>query len=110
MLIAILHHVPDLDEARDILRRLMGGLPSGSHVAVAHALRSPAMDDGVRLFNRSGGKPPLIARHADEIATLFDGLELVEPGLVTTTRWLPGVLGAPTGDDVDQLAGVARKP
>jgi len=109
MLIAILHHVPDLDQARDVLRRLLAGLPSGSYVAVAHALRSPAMDDGVRLFNRSGGKPPLIARDADEIATFFDDLELLEPGLVTTTRWLPGVLGAPGGDDVDQLAAVARK-
>ena len=110
MLIAILHHVPDLERARGIVRRLLDAVPSGSYLAVAHALSSPVMDDGAQQWNDSGGRPPLVPRTREQIATFFDGLDLLEPGLVTTTRWRPGAL-APAGEnDVDQLAALARKP
>ena len=109
MLIAILHHIPELEQAQDIVRRLLAPLPSGSHLAIAHALRSPVMDDGAEQWNSSGGRPPLIPRTRDEIATFFDGLDLLPPGLAVTTHWRPGHL-AEDEDDVDQVAGIGRKP
>jgi len=43
-----------------------------------------------------------------ELARFFDGLDLVEPGLVSCTRWRPG----PDDPDLDvpQFCGVGRKP
>ncbi|MGI8312075.1 SAM-dependent methyltransferase [Saccharopolyspora hattusasensis] len=39
----------------------------------------------------------------------FDGLELLEPGVVSVTRWCPDPSG-PLRDEVDALCGQARKP
>jgi hypothetical protein len=109
MLIAILHHISDTAEAREIVRRLIDAVPSGSHLTIAHAVHSETMDEGARQWNQVG-KPPLVPRDPEEIARFFDGLELLEPGLVTTTRWRPGDVNLGVTDDVDQCAGIGRKP
>jgi hypothetical protein len=109
MLIAILHHLPDTAQAQAIVRRLVEAVPPGSHLAIAHALHSPAMDEGAARWNEVG-TPPLVPRHREEIAAFFDGLELLEPGLVTTTRWRPDHVDLGVIQDIDQVAGVGRKP
>nr|WP_308208171.1 SAM-dependent methyltransferase [Actinomadura madurae] len=52
-------------------------------------------------------------RSPEEILRYFDGLDLVEPGLVSCAHWRPDPMdvttwGAP--DEVDEFAGIARKP
>jgi hypothetical protein len=109
MLIAILHHIGDTREAQDIVGRLMDAVPSGSHLAIAHAVHSETMDEGARQWNLVG-KPTLNPRSPEEIASFFDGLDLLEPGVVTTTRWRPGEVDLGVTHEVDQYAGVGRKP
>jgi hypothetical protein len=109
MLIAILHHISDTRRAQEIVRRLIDAVPSGSYLAIAHAVHSEAMDEGARRWNKVG-KPPLVPRSPEEIAAFFDGLELVEPGLVTTTRWRPDGFDLGVVHEVDQCAAVGRKP
>ncbi|GLY88140.1 SAM-dependent methyltransferase [Actinoallomurus iriomotensis] len=109
MLIAILHHIGDTDEARKIVRRLVDAVPSGSHVAIAHAVHSETMDEGARQWNKVG-RPPLIPRSPEEIESLLDGLDVLEPGVVTTTHWRPGEVTLGVTHDVDQYAAVGRKP
>jgi O-methyltransferase involved in polyketide biosynthesis len=107
MLIAILHHIGDTGEARSIVDRLMTDLPSGSHVAIAHAVHSEAMDEAVAQWNKVG-KPTLHPRTPAEIAGFLDGLEILEPGVVTTTQWRPSEEDVTLA--VDQYAAVGRKP
>jgi S-adenosyl methyltransferase len=109
MLIAILHHIGDTHEAQAIVGRLMDAVPSGSHLAIAHAVHSEAMDEGARQWNKVG-KPPLVPRSPEEIAHFYDGLELLEPGLVTTTRWRPDDFTLGVSREVDQYAAIGRKP
>ncbi|MDN3353631.1 SAM-dependent methyltransferase [Actinomadura sp. DC4] len=109
MLIAILHHVEDTGEAQETVRRLMDALPSGSHLAVAHAVHSPTMDEGARQWNQVG-KPTLNPRSPEEVESFFDGLDVVEPGVVTTTHWRPGDVDVGAVPEVDQYAAVGRKP
>jgi hypothetical protein len=109
MLIAILHHVSDTQQAEAIVRRLTDAVPSGSYLAIAHAVHSEAMGEGARRWNRVG-KPPLVPRSPEEIGRFFDGLDLLEPGLVTTTRWRPDDFGLGVSREVDQYAAIARKP
>jgi hypothetical protein len=109
MLIAILHHISDTGQAQAIVRRLIDAVPSGSHLAIAHAVHSETMDEGARQWNKVG-RPPLIPRSPNEIADFFQGLELLEPGLVTTTQWRPGDVDLGVTRDVDQYAGIGRKP
>jgi hypothetical protein len=51
-------------------------------------------------------------RSKDQVARFFDGLEMVEPGLVQLHRWRPDPADAESVRhyDVPAYAGVGRKP
>jgi hypothetical protein len=112
-LIAILHHIEDYDEARSIVSRLVEAVPSGSYLVIAHgtnAVYGARSDEAVARWNMFG-KPPVTLRSPEQIAGFFDGLELLEPGVVSSPRWRPDAMdigGEPR--EVDQFSGVGRKP
>jgi O-methyltransferase involved in polyketide biosynthesis len=109
-LLGVLHFIRDDDAARDVVRRLVAAVPSGSHLAIAHGchdINRAEADDIVAFWNEHG-TPKIKYRSSAEIARFFDGLELIEPGVVPCSRWRPG-----PGDpdiDVNQYCGLARKP
>ncbi|MEU9382771.1 SAM-dependent methyltransferase [Streptomyces sp. NPDC048279] len=106
----ILGHVGDLEQARSIVTRLMGALPSGSHLSVNDGSRGidPVFEQAQDAYNSSGAVPYNL-RSIDEITAFFDGLELVEPGVVSVTEWRPEPgSGVPTV--VAEHGGLARKP
>ena len=114
ILIAILHHITDFDEARSIVTRLMEAVPSGSYLVLSHStnvIYGAISDEAVGRWNKFG-KPPVILRSPEQIAQFFDGLEVLEPGVVSTPRWRPNVadIGGGTARDVDQFCAVGRKP
>lgn len=93
MMLMVLHMVPDADEPRQIVGRLLGALPAGSYLALSHP-PSDILPAGVaevqRRFNeRLGARASMTARSRDEVARFFDGLEIVEPGLVQVHQWRP---------------------
>jgi hypothetical protein len=112
MMLGILGNVVDYDQARSILDRLVAALPPGSHVVVndgTNVVNPAARDEATRVSIKAG--TPYIARHPDEIAGFFHGLELVEPGVVSSSRWRPDApADAPAPAEVDVFCGVARKP
>ena len=109
-LLGILHFIRDDDAAREVVARLVADLPSGSYLAIAHGchdINREAADRIVSYWNEHG-TPKIVYRSSAEIARFFDGLDLLEPGVVPCSRWRPG-----PGDpdiDVNQYCGVARKP
>jgi O-methyltransferase involved in polyketide biosynthesis len=111
MLMGILGHVTDDDEARSIVKRLLGALPSGSYLALYDGTDTdPAGVEAQERYNHSGAVPYRL-RSPEEIAGFFQGLELVEPGVVSTPRWRP----EPAADgglpaEVHAFGGVGRKP
>jgi hypothetical protein len=112
MLVTILLHIIDDEEAYAIVRRLVDRLAPGSYLVVVHDtadIHGEEIRRAMQFFMDQGGQP-LVARSREEITRFFDGLELVEPGVVTTARWRPEPkpLGEP--EEVSQFAGVARKP
>ncbi|WP_234542157.1 SAM-dependent methyltransferase [Streptomyces shenzhenensis] len=106
----ILGHVADHDQARSIVTRLMDALPSGSHLSVNDGSRGidPVFEQAQDAYNNSGAVPYNL-RGVDEITAFFDGLELVEPGVVPVTRWRPEP-GSGTPEVVAEHGGLARKP
>ncbi|HEX8519416.1 MAG TPA: SAM-dependent methyltransferase, partial [Pseudonocardia sp.] len=111
MLMNILGHVAELDDARAIVARLLDALPVGSHLAVAdgtNVVDGPAFDAAIAVWNDAGSLPYHL-RKPEQIAELFTGLELVEPGVVSCPLWRPGNhdVGAP--GPVDEFCGVGRK-
>ncbi|MGH3324818.1 MAG: SAM-dependent methyltransferase, partial [Streptomyces sp.] len=107
----ILGHVPDYDEARSIVGRLLDALPSGSHLVLCDGTNvlPSGMPEAQDEYNDSGALP-YILRKPEEITRYFDGLELLEPGVVSVPRWRPEAAPFGEPDEVDEAGGVGRKP
>jgi S-adenosyl methyltransferase len=113
MLLGILGHTADYGEARSIVRRLLDALPSGSYLALndgTSVINKATVEEAQRAYNESGAVP-YHPRSPEQIAGFFEGLELVEPGVVSCSRWRPdpGVSGG-LPPEVDMFGGVGRKP
>jgi hypothetical protein len=112
MLVAILHFLPDEDDPQAIVRTLVGALPSGSYLIASHVTpeHDPAGVHGLEESYRAGGVPAQ-ARTAEEFTRLvFDGLELVEPGVELVSEWRPEGDGPrPPAAEVSWYGAVARK-
>jgi S-adenosyl methyltransferase len=113
MLMGILGHIGDYGTARSIVKRLLDPLPSGSYLALNDGtdVISKAFAEAQQRYNESGALPYQL-RSPEQIAGFFDGLELVEPGVVSVPRWRPDVVEADAGlpAEVDAFGGVGRKP
>ncbi|MDS1268784.1 SAM-dependent methyltransferase [Lipingzhangella sp. LS1_29] len=106
-LLAVLEFLPDQQEARSALLRLTEAVPSGSYVAVAHPLRSPAMDEALRRWNLRSTVPAR-ARTEAEITELLSGMDILEPGLVPLPEWRPAPDTQYRGRDLPFVGVVAR--
>ncbi|EST26966.1 SAM-dependent methyltransferase [Streptomyces roseochromogenus] len=110
VLLGIAAHVTD-DSAYDIVNRLVDALPPGSYLVfcdstdVIHPEQQRAM---VEQWNEASDNPR-VNRSPDQLARFFDGFELLEPGLVSTSRWRPDSNGLEEPVEVDNFGGVARK-
>jgi S-adenosyl methyltransferase len=111
MLLAILHVIPDADDPWGLVGRLMDPLPSGSYLVISHPARDihpEQIAEMTKRFNQRLGNVASAGRTRDEVSRFFTGLEVVEPGIVSTPRWRPGPGVDPTDDPA--YAVVARKP
>ena len=112
MLLGIINFVVDDDEAHAVVRRLLDAVPSGSYLVISHPtmeVNGPAVEQSMRQWNESGAAP-ITARTRDQIAAFFDGLELLDPGVVTCSAWRPDPAHPGITDKVSEFAGVGRKP
>jgi hypothetical protein len=109
MLMNILGHVPELGQAKEIVTRLVDALPSGSYLVVADGTTDGGpFDAAIEMWNNAGSLPYTL-RTPEQIAQYFDGLELLEPGVVACSLWRPenGHVGAPA--PVDEFGAVGQK-
>jgi hypothetical protein len=108
---AIVHHILDEEDPYDIVARYTRLLPSGSYLLLTHFSNSSPEARGLEeVMLRTLGRGQLRSR--EEIARFFDGLELVEPGLVHLPDWHPD---EPVSRPLDisgllYLGALARKP
>jgi hypothetical protein len=114
MLMGILGHIGNAEEdddrvAQSIVGTLKAGLPSGGYLTIYDTSDvSSGQNDALRKYNESGADPYRV-RRPDQIARLFDGLELVEPGVVPVQQWRPDDTSVDPPKDLVNLGGVGRK-
>jgi O-methyltransferase involved in polyketide biosynthesis len=110
MLMGILGHF-DYDEARSIVKRLLDPLPSGSYLTLNDGTNiiSEKFVQAQEIYNRSGAVPYHL-RSPEQIAGFFEGLELVEPGLVSVPRWRPDRADGGLPEELDAFGAGGRKP
>ncbi|MFC0528969.1 SAM-dependent methyltransferase [Phytohabitans kaempferiae] len=107
MFMGVMGYEPDLDVVRSIVGRISGATAPGSYLVLWDGTNtSPEVVEGADKLAQSGGVP-YILRSPDDLATCFEGLTLVEPGLVPIPLWRPD---DPAATAIDAYGGVARKP
>ncbi len=111
MLLGIVNYIIDTDEAHAVVNRLLDALPSGSYLAMSHPtaeVHGEAVEESMQLWNASGAAP-LRTRSRQELTSFFDCLELLEPGVVSCSRWRPEPCEVGVPAVVHQYCGVGRK-
>jgi O-methyltransferase involved in polyketide biosynthesis len=89
MLLTVLQFVPD--EAYEVVERLKAACPPGSYLVISHPASDIEADrhsEMVRRINESIAQQVTLRDHAG-ITRMFDGLNLVEPGVVKASQWRP---------------------
>jgi hypothetical protein len=110
MLIGLLHCIPDADDPYRLVADLVDAIVPGSYLAISHPasdIHATEMAEGAAAMNASL-PAALTFRSYDQVVPFFDGLEVVDPGVVATTQWRPAP-GANT-KPLPGWVGVARKP
>lgn len=115
--VAVAHFIPDTEALLRSLDRYRDAAAPGSYLVMSHASAEgdPEKAQQARqVYNRTTS--PLVLRDRTEFARLFNGWDLVEPGMVSSGQWQPGggtADGAGAGSDEvvsrSILVGVARK-
>ncbi len=114
LLVAVLHFIPDDDEARRAVGQLTAALPSGSYLAISHATREGGAAEALAQFARQYEvrTSPVAFRPRATIEGFFAGCALVPPGLVFVPAWRPDSAHDILVDEPERaaaVAGVGRK-
>jgi len=99
MLLAVLHFIPDADDPWRIVAELMEPLPAGSYLVLSHGssdISAEGLTAAARQYNQSSAVQ-INMRSEAEVTRFFDGLELLEPGVVPLGRWRPEPPGGEPG-------------
>jgi S-adenosyl methyltransferase len=111
MLLIVLHLIPDADDPYGIVAALLEALPSGSFLVLSHLasdIRAAQMAEMTSRVNERMSGPKATMRDRAAVTRFFDGLELLEPGVVQPQQWRPEPT-VPSQDQVTVWCGVARK-
>jgi hypothetical protein len=108
LMVAVFHFVSDDRQPAEIVKKYVEAIPSGSYVAISHLTADQMADEmaGVVEAMKNSRDPMYFRSHAD-VAALFEGLDVVEPGVVSAPLWRKDY-----GGDLDQqgvYAGVGVK-
>ena len=112
MLIAVLHFVHGQGAAKPIVSTLLDALPPGSYLVATHATSDFGTPEQQALYQRliEEGKSDVWTRTKDEFTELFDGLTLIDPGVVPASEWHPDSDEAiPERTDINIWSAVGRK-
>jgi hypothetical protein len=108
-MLAILHAIGDDEDPYGIVTRIMAAVPSGSYLAISHLpsdLEAHKLAESRNRVNRISHQQYTHRSHA-EVLRFFDGLEVVEPGLVELRKWRPAVESSRV---TPGWCGLGRKP
>jgi len=121
MMLGVLGHVPDEDAPETIVARLVSSMPSGSYLVIndgtnvlhGQAPGEPAEESArARAVGRyvAAGGTPYHLRTPERIKGYFADLELVDPGIVSTSQWRARLDSSDPPAAIDAFCGVGRKP
>jgi len=111
VLMAVLQFVPDEDDPYELVRRLMAPVSAGSYLVISHPaadIQAAAMAGMATRLNQLMAQR-VKPRTKAEVTAFFDGLDLVEPGVIRVPEWRPDRPEDAAGKST-MWGGVAEKP
>ena len=113
LFMSVLHFVADEDDPAGSVRAFREATCPGSYLALSHIVPPPRNADVAEVaadVYKNKATAPAVFRSPEWIRALFEGHDLVEPGLVNLPLWRPGDPAAvQDAESVWMLAGVGRK-
>ena len=108
LFVAVFHFMPPEEDPAGIVAAVRERQAPGSYVTISHLTREgmPAEEQRGWEAGFAGTTTQLVLRGESEIKDLFDGYDLVEPGLVRPYAWHPDAEGSPKTTSL--YAGVGR--
>jgi hypothetical protein len=108
LFVAVFHFMPPEENPPGIIAAYREHQVPGSYLTIAHLTKEHMSADEQRAWRAgfAGSKTQLVLRSKQEIHDLFDGYELVEPGLVHPHLWRPADDDSPRTTSL--YAGVGR--
>ena len=111
LIIAVLHFVPDTEQAYTVVKTLMDALPSGSYLAATHATDDLLSAGTAEALTAIPGRGDYTPRSRAQFRHFFDGLELLPPGVEVVSQWRPDPEDTPPPPEhVSVYGGLAVKP
>jgi S-adenosyl methyltransferase len=115
LLLIIMQLIPDAEDPHGIVARLTRAVPAGSYLAMAHPasdIRAEQQAAMIRRLNAWMRDQEVTLRDRAAVSRFFDGLDLVDPGLVQPQQWRPPapLPGADAPAEVTAWCGVGLKP
>jgi hypothetical protein len=113
IMVGILHVISDEDDPYGIVAALLDPLPAGSHLVVSHLASDIRAEEMAKVFARFNEtvRDPFVLRSHAEVTRFFDGLEILDPGVVPLNLWRPlEAQGQADGQVIPAYGAVARKP
>jgi hypothetical protein len=111
MLVAILHFFPDTDDPYGIVRGLMEAVGPGSFLVVSHGAADIDAENMAVLTKRltEGSRETFVWRSHSDVARFFEGLDLVESGVVPVDQWRPDGTPSGVGWTIPFYGGMGRR-
>jgi hypothetical protein len=114
LLLSVIHFVADDEDPYGLVRRYVDRLAPGSYVALSHLTGEFDRPTWQYISSQyDGTSHRMVVRDQSAAEGFFDGLDLVDPGVVLVHRWRPDADEDPDAFEDRQVScwcGVARKP
>ncbi|MGH3342440.1 MAG: SAM-dependent methyltransferase [Carbonactinosporaceae bacterium] len=126
LFLSVVHHLPDADDPRHVLRTVIDRAAPGSYLGLSQVVADDPARGAEMSAQISAEGIPWQTRTPSELNAFLDGLEPVEPGLLNLVDWRPDPDQPPLdpvppelvpyagvtdpGRDIYEYGGLLRKP
>jgi SAM-dependent methyltransferase len=110
LMVAVLHFLRDVDDPAGAVELIKRAIPDGGYLVLSHGTGDFEPDRAsfaVQGYNQASA--PFVLRSRKQVAGFFDGLDLVDPGLVQIPWWRPDGEVPEDSDKIWIYGGVGYK-
>jgi len=89
LFVSVLHFISDADDPHGIVSRFIDAAAPGSYLVLSHVTTDPSPQTAAKVASVYATANEAAPRPHARILAFFDGLHLIEPGLLPVSQWRP---------------------